>query len=560
MSQFNQISRYALGLLATLLVGCTHLVEVAGDGEGDIHIRYPISYCTYEQQQCGILALGGGSYGQRLEARARPGSIFGRWDACTLKIEEPYVSLDTYLTYCEISVAQEIVETQVLKTWGPTTAFFFEKSQFDLFVVTSELFDIGTFPKVDSVLRLGSTTTDNLGFSGDFAPGSSNIFDAVQSIQRVGERLFVVDYAGSRISELYTVEDELVEVRSFARPGFDSIRMTTFDGKLYIASRAGQSVVFEVDLDTGAAVPAIPLIQEGPLGALVFGPGGELYYSGSDVNSTPQIFIVDKTTGATQALNFNVSPIPYFSSFTWVEGQLIGLSSNGALYAVDLENSSITFIKDLAVPDGWWASSITSRSGELEPRALTEDDLTFDYLRNDLTIGSADQTGNQAFSYKINSRTWDDSNFLIEETDRDANRIVRPIAPGIIHLIDPSLGRVVVKHTYDLKLADGSVLDTWYSDYRHMIYTPDPVHDVGERVTQDSGLGRISNIGSDQNQLHLAILRDLDTNTPASAVDIANQLPGLPKVSLRFVNQCDGNFNQPALWNPWWSLGQLPCP
>ena len=316
--------------------------------------------------------------------------------------------------------------------------------------------------------------------------------------------------------------------------------------------------MFNIDLDSGVYQPYAPLFSEGRIHAISVTPSGDFLVSADDQQGDSHLYELDTATGQLSPLVFPSAPLPRMEAFAWLSGDLVGLSE-GRLYDIDLDGATFQFKATLDGSEDTYESAMVSLAGELEPPPYTDQTLSFSFPGNDNTVGGLDQVGAQTYSVKINSREWDDNGFLIADNDRDEGRIVRPIAYGVVEEIDESLGRVVIRHDIDLQLADGTVLDTWYSEYRHMQYITDPSRAVGQIVWSETFLGRVSNVGSDINQLHFAILRHLDSDTVDAAVDIANLLPNARVNNAWWVDGCGGVITQPAASFHWWPLGGAPC-
>ena len=78
MQRSQLLATINVTFLALLALGCTHPIEVGGEGEGDIVATVPSRSCTYERGTCAVEV--GGTYNESYSSLPRADSSFSHWE------------------------------------------------------------------------------------------------------------------------------------------------------------------------------------------------------------------------------------------------------------------------------------------------------------------------------------------------------------------------------------------------------------------------------------------------------------------------------------------------
>lgn len=120
--KYTQIlCKYGLAFTTVIALGCTHPIEVGGNGEGDILASSHSDGCTYEEGSCNVIVAG--AYEENYVALPRAGSTFSHWEGCD------YAGLETFIrsgggNICSVLVSTEWVEAAWGQTVDPSRAVF----------------------------------------------------------------------------------------------------------------------------------------------------------------------------------------------------------------------------------------------------------------------------------------------------------------------------------------------------------------------------------------------------------------------------------------------------
>ena len=137
--------------------------------------------------------------------------------------------------------------------------------------------------------------------------------------------------------------------------------------------------------------------------------------------------------------------------------------------------------------------------------------------------------------------------------DADKGKNVYPILNGEVDSFTESLGALVIKHPNNNLYK--------YSLYMHMSNIPDTLKVKGAKVTKNTVLGKISNVGTGVNHLHFTVYKE----TRMNPVDMANEFPIEWVDNIKtWISQCNTTYEHRINYNesrtsPWWTLGELPC-